>query len=198
MQSDRTSLVEPADTVRDLPRCLVLVGLMGAGKTAVGRRLGRALGLAFVDADWEIEAAAGMSVKDIFQLYGEPAFRDLERRVIERLLDGAPKVLALGGGAFINPATRLAVGRSGYSIWLQATPETLAKRTARRRENRPLLKDGDHLATLHALASVRDPIYALADFTIEGEGRSIDNVVNAIVQHVRTTQLPPVQGKDAP
>ncbi|WGF88918.1 shikimate kinase [Marinivivus vitaminiproducens] len=195
MHSDRSSLAEPADTIRDLPRCLVLIGLMGAGKTAVGRRLARTLGLPFLDADWEIEAAAGMPVKDIFQLYGEPAFRDLERRVIERLLDGEPKVLALGGGAFIHPSTREAVARSGYSIWLRARPETLARRTARRRQDRPLLKDGDHLETLRALAAERDPIYARADLAVEGEGRSVEMVVQDIVTHLRTTKLPPAEGK---
>lgn len=171
---------EPAPS--DLPCSLVLVGLMGAGKTAVGRGLARALRLSFRDADWEIEAAAGMPVAEIFDRFGEPAFRDLERRVIARLLKADAQVLALGGGAFMDEETRAVVAACGRSIWLRASPETLVGRTERRRAQRPLLRDGDPLERLRALAAVRDPVYALADIVIESDGKSVKRVVDEVIK----------------
>lgn len=173
------------------------MGLMGAGKTAVGRRLARALGLTFTDADCEIEAAAGLAVRDIFELYGEPAFRDLERRVVARLLEAGPRVLALGGGAFVDPRTREAVRRRGVSIWLRASPETLARRTARRNGVRPLLSGGDPLATLRALAERRDPLYAEAEIWIDGDARSVDEVAAEIVGRLGPRGRPHLPDRDA-
>jgi len=144
----------------------VLVGLMGVGKSAVGRRLAKRLDLPFVDADAEIEAAAGSSISDFFEQHGEAAFRDGERKVIARLLDGEPRVLATGGGAFMDPETRALVKSRGISIWLNANLETLVERVSRR-NNRPLLKNGDARKILSELMAVRNPIYAEADIAVE-------------------------------
>src|SRR5882757_9829234 len=127
---------------RPLPRTLVLVGLMGAGKTAVGKRVAARLGLGFTDADHAIEEAAGCGIPDIFEHYGEPAFRDLERRVIARLMHEPVQVLSTGGGAFMDPQTRAVIAEHGLSLWLKAELEVLAARTAKR-HNRPLLRQGD-------------------------------------------------------
>jgi shikimate kinase len=156
----------PAVSLPVLPRTLVLVGLMGAGKSAIGRRLAARLGVAFVDADHEIERAAGCSIEDIFAMYGEPAFRDVERRVIGRLLHDPVHVLATGGGAFMDIDTRAAVVERGISLWLRADLELLLARTGRR-NNRPLLKTGDRRRTLEQLMEVRHPVYARADITID-------------------------------
>jgi shikimate kinase len=149
-----------------LPRTLVLVGLMGAGKTAIGRRLAGRLGLRFVDADQEVEEAAGCSVEDIFDRYGEPAFRDVERRVIARLLHEPVHVLATGGGAFMDPETRELIARRGISLWLRADLEVLLARTGRRTD-RPLLKAGDPREVMARLQSEREPVYAQADIVVE-------------------------------
>lgn len=149
------------------PNCtIVLVGLMGAGKTCIGRRLAQALDLPFVDADTEIEAAAGCTIPEIFERFGEAEFRDGERRVMARLLEGEPCVLATGGGAFLNPETRARIRERGISIWLRADLETLVARTARR-SDRPLLQDGDPKAKLEALVAERHPIYAEADIVVD-------------------------------
>jgi shikimate kinase len=148
------------------PRSLVLVGLMGAGKTNIGRRLAARLRLPFVDADAEIEAAAGESIEDIFRRHGEAYFREGERRVIARLLDGTIKVLATGGGAFMDAATRQRIRAHSISIWLRADLDLLVARIGRR-ENRPLLKDGDPRAVLAALIERRHPIYAEADIVVD-------------------------------
>ena len=148
------------------PMTVALVGLMGAGKSSIGRRLGQALGLPFIDADAEIEAAAGASIEEIFARDGEAAFRNGERRVIARLLDGPPQVLATGGGAFMDPSTRALIRRRAISIWLRADLETLLVRVARR-GNRPLLKMGDPRAVLARLMAERYPIYAEADITVD-------------------------------
>lgn len=153
---------------------------MGAGKTSVGRRLAKLLGLPFVDADEEIVAAAGMSIADIFETYGEPTFRDLERRVIARLLDGPPGVLALGGGGFVDPRTRQRVKERAVSIWLDADLDTLVDRTARKRSTRPLLKDGDLRAKLELLMRERAPIYAEADHRIESSARPPEEIAVTI------------------
>jgi shikimate kinase len=163
-------------------RRIVLVGLMGAGKTSVGRRLAKALGAPFVDADEEIVAAAGMSIADIFETYGEPVFRDLERRVVARLLDGPPGVLALGGGAFVDPTTRARVKEKAISIWLDADVDTLVERTSRKRASRPLLKDGDLRAKLEKLLEERRSCYAQADHRVESGARPPEEIAAAILR----------------
>lgn len=164
-------------------RSIALVGLMGAGKTSIGRRLAARLGLPFVDSDDEIEAAAGRSVAEIFEHYGEPAFRDLERRVLRRLLGGPPRVIATGGGAFIDETTRALMRGQCVTIWLQADVETLARRV-RGNDKRPLLRDKDPVAVLTALAAVRDPIYAEADLTVASAPRAHEKTVEMIVERL--------------
>lgn len=144
-----------------------LVGMMGCGKTCVGRKLAARLGLPFVDADAEIEAAAGMPVPEIFELKGEAAFREGERRVIARILaDGGAGVLATGGGAFMDASTRERIAEAGISIWLKAPPEVLMERV-RRRSDRPLLRTPDPEATLRSLLAAREPVYASADIVVD-------------------------------
>ena len=147
-------------------RSIVLVGLMGAGKTCIGKRLAARFGLRFTDADAEIEEAAGCSIEDYFELHGEAAFRDGERRVIKRLLSGSPQVISTGGGAFMDAATRAEVRARGLSLWLRADLELLLKRTGRR-NNRPLLKRGDPRAILDRLIRERYPVYAEADVVVD-------------------------------
>lgn len=168
-----------------LVRSVVLVGLMGAGKTSIGRRLAKALDAAFQDADEEIVQAAGMSIPDIFASVGEPAFRDLERRVIARLLDGGPAVLALGGGAFVDASTRERVKAAAVSVWLKADLDTLVGRTARRRATRPLLKDGDPRATLARLMEERYPLYMLADLAVDTREEATELVLARVLDGVR-------------
>ena len=146
-------------------RSLVLVGMMGAGKSSIGRKLAQRLGLPFVDADAEIERAAGMSIDDIFAKHGEPYFRAGEARVIARLLEGGPQVLATGGGAFMHPQSREAIRGKGLSVWLKAEFEVLMRRI-KRRTDRPLLKTDDPGETLRRLMAERDPVYAEADVTV--------------------------------
>ncbi len=171
-------------------RTIALVGLMGVGKTSVGKRLAAALGLPFRDADHEIEAAAGRSVTDIFAERGEAAFRDGERRVIARLLDDPPHVLATGGGAFMQGETRALINARAISVWLKADPEILAKRVARK-TTRPLLIGRDPLEVLNAQARDRYPAYAQAHLTIEtGDGShsaTVDAVLNALAAHEKAT-----------
>jgi shikimate kinase len=162
-------------------RPIVLVGLMGAGKTTVGRRLAQRLGLPFVDADEEIEAAAGMSISEIFELFGEPYFRDGERRVIARLIDGSPKVIATGGGAFMNDKTRALILDKATAVWLEADINTLVDRV-RRRSTRPLLKDKDPREVLTELARVRNPVYALAPIHVRSQPSPHDATVKAILK----------------
>ena len=148
------------------PKTVALVGLMGAGKSSIGRRLAQALNLPFVDADTEIETAAGSTIDEIFSRDGEEAFRNGERRVIARLLDRPPQVLATGGGAFMDPRTRALIGERAISVWLRADLDTLLTRVGRR-NNRPLLKSGDPRAVLTKLMAERYPVYAEADITID-------------------------------
>jgi shikimate kinase len=162
-----------------LARTVVLVGLMGAGKTNIGRRLAARLQLPFVDADAEIEAAAGESIEEIFRRYGEAYFREGERRVIARLLDGQVKILATGGGAFMDAATRERIRANGISIWLRAHLDLLVARVGRR-ENRPLLKDSDPRAVLAALIERRHPTYGEADIVVD----SIDGPPEATLGRV--------------
>jgi shikimate kinase len=166
-----------------LNRTVALVGMMGAGKSSVGRRLAQRLQVPFRDADTEIELAAGCSISEIFDRYGEPAFRDGERRVIARLLSEAPHVLATGGGAFIDPDTRARLKSVAVSIWIKAPVELLAARV-HRKDTRPLLRDGDPRETLERLLKEREPIYAEADFAVESEDGphhlSVDRIVSVL------------------
>ena len=164
-------------------RSLVLVGLMGAGKSSVGKRLAQRLGLPFVDADNEIEAAAGCTIEEIFARHGEAAFRDGERRVIARLLEGPRQVLATGGGAFMDPATRAKIRAHGTSIWLKADLDVLVRRCARR-PNRPLLLQGDPRQVLERLMRERYPVYAGADLTIDSGEQPHELVVESIVERL--------------
>jgi shikimate kinase len=161
-------------------RSIVLVGLMGAGKSTVGRRLAQKLGLPFRDADNEIEAAAGMSIPDIFAIHGEAHFRDGERRVIARLLQEGPMVLATGGGAFMNEETRARIAENGISIWLRADLDVLMRRV-RKRATRPLLQNPDPEGTMRQLMAKRHPVYALADLTVESHEAPHDRVVTEIM-----------------
>ena len=161
-------------------RTIVLVGMMGAGKSSIGRRLASEFNLPFVDADTEIEAAAGMSIPEIFEAHGEPYFRSGEARVIARLLEGGPQVLASGGGAFINPQTRALIRARGISVWLKADLDVLLRRI-KRRSDRPLLKTDDPEQTLSQLIAERYPIYAEADVTIHSRDVSHDAIVADIV-----------------
>lgn len=165
----------------DVPQTVVLIGLMGAGKTCIGSRLADRLGLAFVDADVEIELAAGCSISDIFEIYGEDAFRDGERRVIRRLLGSPFHVLATGGGAFMDAETRAAIGRQAISIWLRADLDLLVSRVGRR-DHRPLLKQGNRREVLEALIAERHPVYGEADIVVD----SVDGPPEITVERVRT------------
>lgn len=165
------------------PRTIVLVGLMGAGKTSIGRRLASRLGVAFVDADAEIEAAAGSSIADIFERHGEEAFRDGERRVIARLLGDDVCVLATGGGAFLDPETRQRIGEEAISVWLRASLDTLVSRLERSRTPRPLLeKEGDLRTTLKRLMDERYPVYEQADIVVDTGDGPHDPVVDDIYE----------------
>lgn len=161
-------------------RSVVLVGLMGCGKSAIGRRLAAKLALPFVDADEEIEKAAGKSIEDLFAEHGEPYFRDGERKVLARLLRSGPQVLATGGGAFMNPETREAIAEAGVSVWLRAELPLLVRRVGKR-TNRPLLKTGDPEVVLQNLMETRYPIYAQADVTVESRDVPHDVIVAEIV-----------------
>jgi len=161
-------------------KTIVLVGLMGAGKSCIGQRMAVRLGLPFTDADDEIEQAAGCAIPDIFELYGEAAFRDGERRVIARLLDGPIQVLATGGGAYMNPETRALIAERAISVWLRADLELLLSRTARRGE-RPLLAKGDRRATLERLMAERYPVYAGADIVVDSANEAPDVTVERVL-----------------
>jgi shikimate kinase len=169
---------------------IVLVGLMGAGKTSIGRRLAEKMGLNFVDADHEIEKAAGKSIPDIFAEHGEAHFRDGERRVISRLLENGKQVLATGGGAFMHPETRAAIEAHGISIWLRAELEVLLKRVAKR-GGRPLLENKDPAAVLQNLIDLRYPVYAKADITVESLDVQHGQMVNAVIDALAHWQQPP-------
>ena len=176
-------------------RSVVLVGMMGAGKTSVGKRLAAKLGLPFVDADAEIEAGAQLTISEIFERFGELYFRDGERKVIARLLNGGPLVLATGGGAFMNATTRQNIAKYGVSIWLKPSFDILLARV-RKKSNRPLLKTADPEQTLRRLLEERTPTYALADLTIESLDGSHDTVVDAILRRLDATlgkDVAPVQ-----
>jgi shikimate kinase len=175
-------------------RSIVLVGLMGAGKSCMGRRLAARLSLPFIDADREIEKAASCSIEEIFSRHGEEAFRDGERRVIGRLLSGPPHILATGGGAFMHPETREAIRRKAISIWLRADLGLLLKRTARR-DNRPLLKRGDPRKILKDLIDQRYPVYAQADITVDSfDGPpeiTSERIFEALEAYLADNEAPP-------
>ncbi|MEW5684374.1 MAG: shikimate kinase [Pseudomonadota bacterium] len=162
-------------------RTIALVGLMGVGKSSVGRRLASALGLPFRDADTEVEAAAGRTIPEIFAEMGEPAFRDGERRVITRLLEGPPHVLATGGGAFMNAETRALIKSRAVSVWLKADLEVLARRVGRK-DNRPLIAGKDPMEVLQAQAEARYPVYAEADLIVETGDAAHHITVNQVIQ----------------
>ena len=169
-------------------KVLVLIGLMGAGKTSVGRKLAAPLNIRFVDADEEIVRAAGCSIPDIFESYGEPVFRDVEERVIKRLLAREKCVLATGGGAYMNPEIRDAISRYGYSIWLKTSLDILVKRTEKR-TGRPLLKPGKTREILSDLMDKRYPVYAQADLTVETGGETVDQTLDAILDGLKHQTL---------
>ena len=162
-------------------RSIVLIGLMGAGKTAVGRRLANKLELPFIDADTEIEMAAGASISEIFAEHGEAYFRQGEGKVISRLLESGPQVLATGGGAYMNADTRTAIKAHGLSVWLKADVKVLLKRVGRR-GNRPLLARGNPEGVMQKLMDERYPIYAKADVTVESRDVPHEVIVNAVVE----------------
>lgn len=180
-----------ASSQLDLDRGIVLVGLMGAGKTTVGRRLATRLNLDFLDADDEITKAAGLSVSDIFETMGEAAFRDGERKVIARLLDGTPCVLATGGGAFMDDETRALIKTKATSIWLRADLDVLMKRVSRR-DTRPLLRTPDPRKVMSELLAKRGPIYAQADITVDsGDGphaSTVDAIIEALAKYAQNDE----------
>jgi shikimate kinase len=162
-------------------RSIVLVGMMGVGKSSIGRRLAARLSVPFVDADSEIEKAAGMSIADIFGRHGEADFRSGEARVIARLLDGGPQVLATGGGAVMNADTRAAIKAKGVSIWLSAELDVLLRRINKRKNDRPMLQTADPAATLRELLVEREPVYAQADLTVRSREVPHDAIVSEIM-----------------
>jgi shikimate kinase len=181
IETQPSALQPDADWARRLDgRSVVLVGMMGCGKSSVGQRLARRIGVPFVDADNEIEAAAGMTIPDIFASRGEAEFRAGEKRVIARLLGQGPQVLATGGGAFMNDETRARIGAAAVSVWLRADVDTLMRRV-RKRANRPLLQTPDPEGTLRRLLAEREPIYALADITVNSPEEPHEVVVEALV-----------------
>ena len=169
-------------------KTIALVGLMGVGKSSVGRRLANALDLPFRDADSEVEAAAGRSISDIFTELGEPAFREGERRVIARLLEQPPHVLATGGGAFMNPETRALIKEKALSVWLKTDLDVLARRIGRK-NTRPLVAGKDPLEVLASLAEARYPIYAEADVVVETgdtpHHHTVDQVIRALSAYLQ-------------
>ena len=179
----RRSLTKDTTAVRQRldGHAIVLVGLMGAGKTTVGRRLAEKLSLAFVDADHEIELAAGQTIPEIFAQHGEAYFRDGERKVIARLLENGAQVLATGGGAYMNADTRATIKRNAISIWLRADFDLLMRRV-RRRSNRPLLQNDDPEAVMRNLIAERYPVYAEADITVDSRDVAHTSIVNSIIR----------------
>lgn len=182
-------------------RSIVLVGMMGAGKSTIGRRIGARLHIPFLDADHEIEAAAGMTVPEIFAQHGEQYFRDGEARVIARLLDGGPNVVATGGGAYMREETRQRIRDKGISIWLEVNGETVLRRV-KRRADRPLLQTADPAATVEKLIAERNPVYGLADITIASRDvvheKIVDECMDALAAYLKVGgPLSPVEEKEA-
>ena len=189
MSNSDTSLTdaEIAAIARGMTRPLVLVGMMGVGKSSIGRRLAQLLGLEFMDADTEIEEAAQMSVSEIFATFGEEYFRDGERRVIARLMEHGPCVIATGGGAFVNAETRALVLEQGLAIWLDSDVDTLVERVGRK-DTRPLLRDGDPREILGRLRSEREPFYAQAQIHVVSEAKPHHYTLNKILQALKSWQ----------
>lgn len=175
------------DLAKRLDRPIVLVGLMGVGKSTVGRRLARRLGLDFVDSDAAIEDASGYSAAEVFERFGERDFRDGERRLVARLIDGAVKVIATGGGAYVDPGTRELLNQRAITVWLDAPVEVLAERTSRR-DTRPLLRNDDPKGTLERLSDERRPSYAEAHIHVKSSdgphGDVVERIVAAIENHL--------------
>jgi shikimate kinase len=172
-------------------RSVVLVGMMGVGKSSIGRRLAARLGVPFVDADTEIEKAAGMSIPDIFARHGEADFRSGEARVIARLLDGGPQVLATGGGAVMNADTRQQIKAKGVSIWLNAELDVLMRRINKRKNDRPMLQTADPAARLRELLVEREPFYRLADLTVQSREVPHEAIVTDIMTALDEFLRPP-------
>lgn len=170
---------------------IIFIGLMGAGKTKIGKQLAVKLDIPFIDSDREIEAAAGSDIAEIFECFGEAYFRAGEKRVIARLLDGPPAVMATGGGAFMDPDTRHLIKRKGVSVWLRASIDLLVERTSRR-TTRPLLRQGDPREILQKLADERHPVYAQADITVDVTGEQANKttrrVLNSIIAYAATLE----------
>jgi shikimate kinase len=195
-----------ADNMADLvdrlgARSVVFVGLMGAGKTAIGRKVATMLGLPFTDSDHEIESVSRMTIPDLFERYGEAEFRALEQRVIVRVLENGPQVLSTGGGAFMNAQTRDAIAACGLSVWLKADVDTLLDRVSKK-QNRPLLKNADPRGVLEKLMLERNPVYALADVTVatRDERKEViaDEVIEAIGRHLTShASVPTTFGETA-
>ena len=182
-------------------RSVVFVGLMGAGKTAIGRKVAGMLGLPFTDSDHEIESVSRMTIPDLFERYGEAEFRSLEQRVIVRVLESGPQVLSTGGGAFMNAQTREAIKAYGLSVWLKADVDTLLDRVSKK-QNRPLLKNSDPRAVLERLMLERNPVYALADVTVatRDERKEViaGEVIEAIGRHLESlAPMPKTLGEAA-
>ena len=173
-------------------RSIVLVGMMGVGKSSIGRRLAARLGIPFIDADAEIEMAAGTTIAEIFARHGEASFRSGEARVIARLLEGGPQVLATGGGAFMNADTRTAIKAKGVSIWLNAEFDVLMRRISKRKAERPMLATADPAATLRQLLAQRAPIYAEADLAVQSREvpheACVTEIVDALAAFLDRTQ----------
>ena len=189
-QNDADTAIPPSPVLGALARrSIVLVGMMGVGKSSVGRRLAARLSIPFVDADSEIEKAAGMTIPEIFARHGEPYFRSGEARVIARLLESGPQVLATGGGAFMNPDTRALIKLKGVSVWLHADFDVLMRRTSKRRSDRPLLQTENPDETLRALLAEREPTYALADLTVQSREvpheAIVADVMTALAAHLK-------------
>lgn len=174
------SIVHENSNLLKLTRPVVLVGLMGAGKSTVGRKLASEIGVAFVDSDNEISEAAECSISDIFEIYGEVLFRDLEKRVILRLLNNEPMVIATGGGAFMNPELRAAINEKAISLWLRADVDVLLERVSRR-NNRPLLATGDKREILTRLMQERSPVYETAHEAVDNNLGEHEKVVETII-----------------
>lgn len=170
-------------------RAIVFIGMMGAGKSTVGRRLAARLRLPFIDADTEIEAAAAMTIAEIFEIHGEPQFRDGEARVIARLLNDGPLVLATGGGAVLRETTRQRIAEAGVSIWLKAEPDVILRRV-RRRADRPLLKTADPAATIARLIAERHPLYETADLVVDSRDVPHETIVDESVAALRAHLRP--------
>ena len=181
------------------PRSIVLVGMPGSGKTSVGRRLAQRLELSFVDADTEIEKAADMPIADIFAKHGEPYFRAGEAKVIARILEGGPRIVATGGGAFMNPDTRAKIRAQGISVWLKADCEVLLRRI-KRKNDRPLFMNGDPEATMKRLLAEREPVLAEADIIVVSQDSPHETTMEAIVAELERLlggKVPPTAPKEA-